>query len=192
MIAGGSLYGVTNAGGLYGFGTVFKVTTSGKETVLYSFAGGADGGMPEGKLVRDSKGNLYGTTFSGGASIGMPGCTEGCGTVFQLTPLGVETVLHSFAGGNDGAFPSTGVIRDAAGNLYGTTPYGGGSGFGTVFQMTSAGAEKVLYSFSGGLDGGNPDAGLVQDEKENLYGTTYAGGDFACSGGCGIVFKLTP
>jgi uncharacterized repeat protein (TIGR03803 family) len=197
VLAGGSLYGIANAGGMYGFGAVFKVTVpgktmSGKETVLYSFKGGADGGSPEGNLVRDSKGNLYGTTFSGGNSVGTPGCTDGCGTVFQLAPSGVETVLYSFTGGVDGGYPFTGVIRDTAGNLYGTTPYGGSANFGTVFELPVAASEKVLYSFSGGADGANPAGGLVRDSIGNLYGTTYAGGNFNCAGGCGVVFKVAP
>ena len=121
-------------------------------SVLYSFTGGTDGGNPEAGLVRDTAGNLYGTTSSGGAS--------NQGTVFKLDTTGKETVLHSFTGGADGGFlvgfPMGGVILDAAGNLYGTTPSGGASNQGTVFKLDTTGTETVLYSFTGGTDGVGP------------------------------------
>jgi uncharacterized repeat protein (TIGR03803 family) len=188
----GNLYGTTGGGGTFGFGTVFKLDTSGKETVLYSFTGGADGEFPEAGLVRDVAGNLYSTTIFGGTS---GNCNGGCGTVFKLDTTGKETVLYSFRNG-DGAYPNS-VIRDSAGNLYGTT-YGGGppsfcfgSGCGVVFKVDTTGKETVLYTFTGGADGANPYAGLVRDAKGNLYGTTSYGGDMAaCKGGCGVVFKL--
>jgi len=147
-------------------------------TVLYSFKGGADGVQPYAGLLRDAAGNLYGTTYSGGAP-----CN--CGTVFKLDATGKETVLHSFAGG-DGQGPAAGLIRDAAGNLYGTTQYGGASGGGTVFKLDATGKETVLYSFTAGADGALPFSRLVRDAAGNLYGTTYFG-DF-CN--CGTVFKL--
>jgi uncharacterized repeat protein (TIGR03803 family) len=181
----GNLYGTTfNAGS--GFGTVFKLDTSGVETILHTFAAtGGDGQNPFAGLVRDAKGNLYGTTVYGGAG--------GAGTVFMLDKTGTETVLYSFAPGvgGDGSHPYAGLVRDASGNLYGTTVDGGAFGFGTVFELDTAGKETVLYSFAGtgvGGDGANPLSGLIRDASGNLYGTTLVGG--ACACGLGTVFKL--
>jgi len=189
----GSLYGTTAGGGEFcvengGCGVVFKVDSKGNETVLYSFCpnGGncTDGESPQAGLIHDTTGNLYGTTSGGGA--------KGAGTVFKLNPAGAETVLYSFAGGADGANPFAGLIRDEAGNLYGTTSSGGLSGQGTVFKVDPAGNETVLYSFTGGTDGGYPEAGLIRDGKGNLYGTTFFGGlaQPPCSSFCGVVFKV--
>ena len=198
--AAGNLYGTTAYGGgasacSFGCGTVFKVTTLGTETVLYSFAGGAaDGAYPEASLIMDLAGNLYGTTFGGGSSA----CPGGCGVVFKLSPTGTETVLYSFTGDTDGANPIAGLIRDAAGNFYGTTLLRGtpgctySYGCGTVFELSPAGSLRVLHSFSGGADGGNPQGGVILDASGNLYGTTAGGGASTCSGGCGVVFKLSP
>jgi uncharacterized repeat protein (TIGR03803 family) len=177
----GNLYGTT-VGGRRG-SVVFRLNANGKETVLHTFDG-ADGSDPMAGLVRDAAGNLYGTTAHGGQG----GCDHGCGVVFKLDRTGKETVLHSFTGtGGDGAYPYAGLIRDAAGNLYGTTVQGGSSDYGTVFKLDKTGKETVLYSFTGtGGDGGAPDAGLVPDAARNLYGTTFGGG-FA---DYGTVFKL--
>jgi len=144
--------------------------------ILYAFAGSSDGANPTASLIQDASGNLYGTTFSGGAFKH--------GTVFKLDTNGTETVLHSFTGLTDGINPLGGVLMDAAGNLYGTTLYGGAANSGTVFKLDTAGKETVLHSFRGS-DGASPSAGLVQDATGNLYGTTYAGG-----AGAGTVFKL--
>jgi len=190
----GSLYGATNFGGAYGYGTVFEVTPAGNETVLYNFQGSPDGGYPESPLFRDSKGNLYGTTMVGGVS----GCDSyggyGCGTVFEVTPSGTETVLHSFGGPpNDGAGPDTGLVRDAKGNLYGTTTFGGAYNFGTVFKLTKKGAETVLHDFEGGpSDGQGPGAGLIRDKQGNFYGTTSVGGGSGGGYGWGTIFKMAP
>jgi uncharacterized repeat protein (TIGR03803 family) len=177
----GNLYGVTYGGGTSGDGTVFMLDKTGKETVLYSFGGSPDGANPSfGYLIRDAKGNLYGTTENGGA--------YDVGTVFKLTPGGKETVLHSFDyNGTDGGAPATGLIRDAKGNLYGTTSGGGASGWGTVFMLDKTGNETVLHSFTGS-DGEVPFGSLLRDPQGNLYGTTFGGG----SGGYGVVFELTP
>jgi len=177
--ADGNLYGITVNGGTSNDGTVFKITPAGTESVLYSFAGGMDGTYPAG-LVLGASGNLYGTTNGGGAS--------NDGTVFKITPAGTESVLYSFAGGTDGAHPGAGLVLGANGDLYGTTIVGGASNDGTVFRITSAGTESVLYSFAGGTDGAHPRAGLVMDASGNLYGTTNKGG----TSNDGTVFKITP
>jgi len=210
--AAGNFFGTTKYGGL-NYGTVFKLTLNPDGTyshrILHNFTGYPnDGAAPDG-LIADATGNLYGTTTAGGASA----CGDfGCGTVFRLTPnldgTYTETVLHSFAGtsdgwygGPDGQYPFSGVIADAAGNLYGTTFYGGGSGCagygcGTVFRLTAnpdgTYSESVLHSFTGDRDGAAPTAGLLADASGNLYGTTTAGGGArTCVDGCGTVFKLT-
>jgi len=175
--AAGNLYGVTDNGG-NGVGVVFKVDTSGHETVLHSFTGGADGAYPN-PVILDSAGNLYGTTTNGGGISGM-------GVVFKIDASGNETVLYSFMGGNDGGYSDAGVIRDSAGNLYGTTYGGGASGAGVVFKVDTSGHETALYSFTGLADGGNPYAGVIRDSKGNLYGTT----PFAGTAGLGVVFKV--
>jgi uncharacterized repeat protein (TIGR03803 family) len=177
----GNLYGTTDSGGTSGAGVVFKVDPSGHETVLYSFTGGADGGNGAGGLVRDSAGNLYGITNVGGAS--------GAGVVFKVDPSGHETVLYSFTGGADGNGPLGNLIRDSAGNLYGTTNVGGASGAGVVYKVDPSGHETVLHSFTGGADGGFPLwVTLARDSAGNLYGTTAGGGAI----GAGVVFKLNP
>jgi uncharacterized repeat protein (TIGR03803 family) len=197
--AGGNLYGTTENGGKItktcggvqggGCGTVFRVDKNGQGTTLYKFKGTPDGYFPQALLVKDSAGNLYGTSYLGGV--------DGIGAVFKLDANGKETILHSFAGppegGGDGAFLYEGVIRDTAGNLYGVTAAGGASGAGTVFKVDSSGSETLLYSFSGGSDGGDPDSVLLLDSQGNLYGTTANGGSSdVCDGGCGTVFELSP
>jgi uncharacterized repeat protein (TIGR03803 family) len=177
----GNLYGTTSFGGTYDSGTIFRLSTSGKETV-FSFAGGAKGGFPYAGLTPDSAGNVYGTTYYRGT-----GCPPyGCGTVFKVSSAGKETVLYSFTGGADGGYLWDGVVRDSAGNLYGTTLNGGTSNYGTVFKVDPSGNKTILHSFTEGEDGGDPYAGLIRDSAGNLYGTTSAGGSF----GAGTVFKV--
>lgn len=182
--ASGNLYGTTESGGpqcssLGGCGTVFKISPSGAETILYSFSGGADGGFPFCSLLRGPNGDLYGTTVFGGA--------YDQGTVFKVSPKGAETVLYSFTGATDGGQPESGLVHDGNGNLLGTTSRGGTSGNGTVFKITRTGQEIVLYSFQGGVDGSLPAAGVIVDKKGRIFGTTYQGG----SSGSGTVFSLT-
>jgi uncharacterized repeat protein (TIGR03803 family) len=192
--ANGTFYGTDIFGGSYGYGTVFKVNTSGMEKDLYSFGTGPDGSLPNPGLARDEQGNLYGTTTSGGDS--NCGINFGCGTVFKLDTTGMLTTLYTFTGGLDGGAPYGGLIRDDDGNLYGTTGNGGNlgcsDGCGTVFKLDPSGNETVLYRFSGPPDGESPAGNLVRDESGNLYGITSYGGDANClaPAGCGIVFKL--
>jgi uncharacterized repeat protein (TIGR03803 family) len=196
--AAGNFYGTTYYGPGYGngdTGVVFKLDTNGKETALHAFTGIPDGANPTAGLVGDAAGNLYGTTLFGG--VAAPACFYrdwGCGVVFKLDPTGKETVLHRFTGGADGALPHAGLVRDQAGNLYGTTTLGGDSNSGVVFKLDPTGKLTVLHSFTGVADGLNPFAGLIRDAAGNLYGTTQWGGDVTtCNSlGCGTVFMLDP
>jgi len=200
--ATGNLYGTTSRGGNYDYGTVFEMSpgTDGKwtEKAIHSFNNnGKSGYYPMAGLIFDTAGNLYGTTFSGGA--------YGGGTVFELSPQTgggwVARALHSFEGnGTDGVDPYGSLIFDGAGNLYGTTAGGGVTNHGIVFELSPGNAgwnETVLYSFGYIPDGQEPQAGLVFDSAGNLYGTTIDGGGGRCiSGhqdiGCGTIFELSP
>jgi uncharacterized repeat protein (TIGR03803 family) len=186
----GTLYGTTTDGGASNDGTVFKITTSGKESVIHAFTGGtSDGANPYGGLI-DVDGTLYGTTLSAG---GLGCYSTGCGTVFKITTSGKESVVYSFKGGsNDGAFPQAG-LTDVKGTLFGTTTEGGTKNDGTVFKITASGKESLLHSFAGGADGASPLARLI-DLRGTLYGTTEVGGTGSCTGlqgaGCGTVFEI--
>jgi uncharacterized repeat protein (TIGR03803 family) len=198
----GNFYGTTETGGTHGGGIVFELSPKAgggwKETVLYNFSHyGKDGSYPWAGLVRDAAGNLYGTTSYGG--------TFDWGTVFELSPKAgggwKETVLHNFNGNvrTDGYTPMAGLVLDAAGNLYGTTYFGGTFGVGTVFELSPKARggwkETVLHSFNdNGSDGYGPQAGLILDAAGNLYGTTLIGGSAVCTyyGSCGTVFELMP
>lgn len=205
--AGGSLYGTTYWGGSAhcfdgnGCGVVYQLSPGDrgwKETILYAFKGAADGAYPgDGTLVRDAAGNFYGTTLYGGSQ----DWPNGNGVVFKLTHTSQGwkvRVLYAFQGKSmsDGATPYGGVTLDAAGNVYGTTYYGGKFGAGTVFKISAKGAETVLYNFTGGADGGDPGSALIMDATGNLYSTTPFGGDLNCQAlyplGCGTVFKVDP
>jgi len=192
-----NVYGTSTGGGAFGFGTVFEVDRTGKETVLYSFKGGQDGGNPRATLAKDSSGNLYGTTYyAGNLNLCPDAVNPGCGVVFKLDKHGHETVLHTFTARADGAYPAGRLVLDAAGNLYGTTRMGGDSsctefpgGCGVVFKVAANGHFSVLYAFAhGGQDGRYPWSGLMQDAQGNLYGTTPESGKGIC---CGTVFKVT-
>jgi uncharacterized repeat protein (TIGR03803 family) len=225
----GNLYGATQQGGndncspMAACGTVYQVSPqangSWAETVLYVFKGKAanDGEYPEGGVVADASGNIYGTTGYGGTGgcvlLGIPG---GCGTVYEMFPPKTKggawtyTTLYSFQGGKDGYVPYGDLVFDSTGNLYGATLFGGGKGTtcnsifqfcGTVFKLSppkkkgGKWTEKVLHSFAGGTDGANPNGGLVLDSKSHVFGTTSIGGH-DCPGfgglGCGTVFELSP
>jgi uncharacterized repeat protein (TIGR03803 family) len=173
----GRLWGSTYFAGPGNDGTVFTVSPSGKERVVFGFSG-ANGNTPS-AVVRDKLGNLYGTTVKGGAG--------NVGTVFKITPGGAETVLYSFQDGSDGGLPGVGVVLDKSGNLYGTTLSGGPTANGVVFKVTPAGTETVLYGFTGGNDGGVPYGPLLLDKQGDLYGTTSESDG---QSGFGVVYKL--
>jgi hypothetical protein len=204
----GNLYGVTSFGGgygtcnkIYGFcGTVFELsppkTKRGKwtETMLHSFKGGKDGANPNGGLVFDGKGAIYGTTSSGGNQGCKSDSGTGCGAVFRLKPPAQKSgawsdrLLHVFTDGNDGAGPSGNLVFDAKGVLYGETGGGGSKLSGVVFSLAQTGGhwgENVLYSFSGADDGFGPGGGLMFDPGGNLCGTAFGGADFR-----GTVFRV--
>lgn len=187
----GTLYGVTTSGGAFNYGTIYRVDSAGKETILHSFLGG-EGLGPVGGLIRDAAGNFYGTTVDGGMPEGG-GCAHGCGTVFKRDSSGNQTILYAFTGTTDGGGPNATLLRDPAGNFYGTTDNGGvpscyvSFGCGVIFKLDAANHETVLYRFTDFTDGKDP-VGLVADASGNLYGTTYDGGTY----GAGVVFKLAP
>ena len=171
--------------------------------VLYTFTDGQDGGDPYAGVIMDKEGNLYGTTVYFGDNACSYFGETGCGTVYKIAPDGTETTLHAFTGGSDGANPYGGLVMDKAGNLYGTTSYGGGSGdcygagCGTVFRLAPDGTETVLHAFAGGADGSTPAAGLIFDRAGNLFGTTVSGGGSSTNceiepAGCGTVFRIAP
>jgi uncharacterized repeat protein (TIGR03803 family) len=224
----GNLYGVTPVGGANTDGTMFRITTSGTLTTLFSFNASTSGSGAVGGLIEDSSGNFYGTAETGGADEGtvfkltssgtlswatsatmtdglgsaaglipgsdgnyygtaLAGGSTNDGTVFMITPAGVETVVYSFAGGSDGESPKATLLLASDGNFYGTTQFGGTGHSGTAFKLTPQGVETVLYSFTGGSDGAIPRGDLVQGSDGALYGTTFSGG----TSGRGVVFRLT-
>jgi uncharacterized repeat protein (TIGR03803 family) len=184
---------VTNVGGESNMGTVFKIAPDGTKTTLHSFAGGTDdGARPNGDLIADADGNLYGTTYSGG----IGDCDGGCGTVFKVTPDGQESILYAFAGAPrpEGANPAAGLIADSEGNLYGTTYRGGKpgcgqpTGCGTIFKITPDGQESVLHEFQGGWkSAGHPNDRLLVDAQSNFFGTCYN-----CGVKFGAVWEVSP
>ena len=201
-------YGTTQMGGSgancgsrpnYGCGTVFKVTPNGTETPIYSFCsqtGCADGNSPEEPLALGPNGNLYGVTFGGGSGGGC-GHAVGCGTVFEITPAGALTTLHSFCATidscPDGAAPQAPVVVGTNGNIYGAANGILNSG-GTFFAITPAKKFSALHAFNGATDGIAP-TGLIQGSDGNFYGTAAFGGSGAhCTSGelCGTIFKVTP
>jgi uncharacterized repeat protein (TIGR03803 family) len=204
----GALYGTTSAGGTSNDGVVYRLVPPATtcrstrcywtETVLHNFAGGSDGASPAlGNVTFDSTGNLYGTTSVGGSNAE---CQAGCGVVYKLSRSGsgwTEQVVYRFGGGIDGSDPYGTLLVDAAGNIYGTTVMGGGSGCdnqqgcGTVFELSPSGSgwmEKVLYRFQGGNDGASPYGGLIADHSGNLYGAAAYNGSL----NGGTVYELSP
>jgi uncharacterized repeat protein (TIGR03803 family) len=176
----GYLYGVTDYGGIYGYGTIFKRSPSGAITTLHNFTGTtSDGAYPVSSLIQASDSNLYGTTLNGGAT--------NTGTIFECTTGGTFTLLHSFSGGPfDGIFPYGTLVQDSTRALYGTTGYGGNTDSGVIFKYTLSGTFSVIHTFSASPnDGGNPYCGLIRGKDGMLYGVTYAGG----ANDSGTVFK---
>ena len=182
----GNLYGVSELGGAFSAGTAFRLSPvqgGWKMTTLYAFKGQPHAAFPYGGLIADANGNLFGTTYYGGAN--------GMGAVFKLGRTGnKEVVLYSFKGGTDGSNPTSTLVFDAAGNLYGTTSMGGNTGCdcGTIFELVPAHGERILHRFAETPDGGYPYYGLTPDPNGDLYGTTVSGG----SATQGVVFKFTP
>jgi uncharacterized repeat protein (TIGR03803 family) len=201
--AHGNLYGTTSLGGgigrcgyYPGCGTVFELSPRGagySERILYAFHGTSDGGEPNGGLIMDASGAIYGSLSTDGP--------DGFGSVFRLTPSGstyTETILYAFKGGTDGYAPSSGLAMDAGGALYGTTWYGGtgcapNQLCGTVYKLTPAASgytKTLIHTFLGGTDGDAPAGNVILDKDGAVYGTTTTVGE--CDDGCGTVFKLTP
>jgi uncharacterized repeat protein (TIGR03803 family) len=189
----GNAYGTTAAGGDFDLGTVFMLSPSGQESVLYSFTGGGDGSDPHGGVTLDSAGKLYGTTVAGG--FGGLCAGDGCGVIFELSPSDggwTETTLYNFQGLNDGFGPGSGLVFDGAGNLFGTTPDGGAHSDGVIFELSptkSGWRYKMLHAFTGGKDGAVGSLGTpLFDGAGNLYGVTELGGAY----GAGAAYKLSP
>jgi len=203
--ASGNFYGEALEGGYFkkhickqdGCGLVYQLTPSWSETVIYNFTGSTAGGFPSGGLALDADGNFYGATFG----LGPKGHTSG--SVFKVTPSGVETLLHKFGASKSDGFINVPqrLVVDQGGNIYGTTDFGGvkgrlgkngncGRGCGTIFEINASGVETILHTFKGYTqgDGAHPMAGLILDGKGNLYGTTNYGGLY----GYGTIFQLTP
>ncbi|HEY6291972.1 MAG TPA: choice-of-anchor tandem repeat GloVer-containing protein [Terriglobia bacterium] len=187
----GNFYGTTYSGGANGFGTVFRITPSGRLTTLYSFcsqSGCTDGTYPEGGLMQAANGNFYGTTHAGGA--------YSSGTAFKITSGGTLTVLYTFcsqggSGCTDGANPIAGLIQATDGNFYGTSQFGGVNAAGTIFRVTPSGTLETLHNFcflTDCADGGYPEAPLVQDTNGNFYGTALGSGELD---GLGTFFSLS-
>jgi uncharacterized repeat protein (TIGR03803 family) len=177
--AKGDLYGTSFGAMAVVGGSVFELETNGTEKVFYRFQSYQSGAHPYAGMVTDAQGNFYGTATKGGS--------PGLGTIFKLTPKGVQTVLHNFTGTPDGDSPYGRLLIDAKGNLYGTTNYGGTAGAGTVFKLAPDGTETILHSFLGTPDGSTPQSGLIVDSQGNLYGTTSAGGIHSE----GTIFEIT-
>lgn len=176
----GNLYGTTqSAGGDCNCGIVYRISPRGKETVLHRFTGQPDGYNPFASPILDSRGNLYGTTLSGGTFYG---------TVYKIARDGTETILYTFQGDSDGENPYPGLTIGGDGNFYGATSFGGTHGFGTVFKLTPDGTKTILYNFAGGaLDAASPSSTPILDQHGNIYGTGKFGGG-NCN--CGAVYKI--
>lgn len=185
----GNIYGTTMSGGQFGQGVLYRVSPSGVETVLHNFGStSTDGQVPYG-LVADSQGNLYGTTMYGGSHI-LKYQTVGSGTVFKMTPAGTYSILYNFgANGLDAMYPEASLVIDIKGNLFGTTAYGGEYGAGTVFKLTPVGKETILHSFNNDhVDGYLPFESVTLDQKGNVWGVCMYGGK---RGGSGILFEVS-
>jgi hypothetical protein len=193
--SGGNLYGPAASGGLpgcsgFGCGTIFQLSPSGSgwtEQTLYSFHDSSDGSDPQGGVIMDAAGNIYGSTCCGNGT---------GGTVFEVTPSGGNwafNLLYSYNG--TGLGPQGKLVRDAAGSLYGASVFNGLFNEGVVFKLTPTSGGWIytaIHDFTGGLDGEWPEGGLVTDGNGIIYGTTYQGGSQGCDEGCGVVYEITP
>jgi uncharacterized repeat protein (TIGR03803 family) len=175
----GNFFGTTYQGGSHSEGAIFQMTPGGTVTPVYAFTNGADGSYPKAGLALGTDGNFYGTTTLGG--------TNQNGTIFKIAPGGVLTPLYSFTNGVDGATPECQLVQGTNGNFYGATSAGGAKGYGTVFEITPSGAFAALYSFTNGIDGGTPAAGLALGAGGNLFGTASTGGSY----GMGTLFEIS-
>jgi uncharacterized repeat protein (TIGR03803 family) len=192
MSPGGDLYVLGYPGGEYL--SIYEVNAAGQESTLYTFTGGAGGLEPWGQLVTDAQGNVYGTAKAGGNLNCVP--PSGCGVIYEVSPTGQETVLYTFSGGADGAFPA-GLVEDSLGNFYGITTDGGDPtcsggtppGCGTIFELSTSGVLTTLYSFENGADGGFPEFPLSIDQYGNLYGIVNSG---VCNAACALIYELSP
>ena len=198
--AQGNLYGTTKQGGNLsckggnhqGCGVIFKIDPSGNETVLYAFSGEQDGNSMSYGVTADPAGNLYGTTLEGG-DLNCDLSGHGCGTIFKLSTSGKLTVLYTFQSYTQNLGGASNVVLDAAGNLYGTTMFGGSGQNGTIFELSTQGMYSELYSFGSDFtQGAFPMFAPLMDKSGVLYGATEQGGSFGCSLGCGVLYKLEP
>jgi uncharacterized repeat protein (TIGR03803 family) len=188
----GNYYGTAYRGGNYDpsypTGTIFEMTPEGNVTLVYTFTNGYDGAFPRGGLTLGVDGNFYGTATSGGVPIlDVFPIVATYGTIFKITPGGALTPLYRFTNGVDGALPLSKLVQWTGGNFYGAASKGGANGYGTIFEITPAGSLTPLYSFTNGIDGAAPNAGLVQGPGGNLYGTASSGGAF----GMGTIFEIS-
>jgi len=189
----GNLYGTTQSGGTQGVGIIFKLDSSNAETILYNFSLAPDAISPPYGVVRSNSGALYGS-----ANGGRNGTQLGDGSIFKITASGTESVLHSFGNGTDGLNPSGGLIQDSKGNSYGVTVSGGTHGWGTLFKITPAGKETILYNFT--LAAANPEGTLLLDQHGNFFGTTVSGGkysfgtvyEFSAAGRFHVIYNFCP
>jgi uncharacterized repeat protein (TIGR03803 family) len=200
----GNFYSTAESGGQYGLGVVFKLSPAGEETVQHDFNGSfTDGATPTSSLLPAPSGIFYGSTLEGGSGK-CRGLPHDCGIVFSIDQKSNFTIIHDFQGQpRDGFGPWGNLVQDAQGNLYGTTAGGGDQaglncdgllyGCGAVFKLSpnsdGTWTETLLYSFTGGVDGEEP-LGLALDAQGNLYGAALFGGNPACVGGCGTLYKL--
>ncbi len=175
----GNLYGTAEGGGTTFHGTIFRLTLSGTFSTLYSFPGGTNGANPYARLAQTTNGNFYGTTANGGKG--------GYGTLFRMTNSSTVTNLYSFANGNDGAYPQSGLTPGADGNFYSVSFQGGAYGYGSIYRVTPSGGVSGLYEFTGSNNGAYPVADLIQGKDGKLYGATFQGG----TSGYGTLFSVT-
>jgi uncharacterized repeat protein (TIGR03803 family) len=187
-----NFYGTASHGGENNFGLIFKIDAAGNFSVLYRFSSGTGGIWPQGGVIADPAGHLFGTTWEGGTAVQDcpapgPGEVPGCGVVYKLNTDG--TIATRSLNSSTGRNPYQSLLRDAAGNLYGTAYLGASTGGGAVFKLDNHGRFTTLHVFGTvNGDGANPSSGVVMDASGNLYGTTRWGG----ASGDGVIYQITP